>query len=368
MNRSKWLGAALLVAFLAAAMIALGFAWGRGHGAQGKAGEPAESGAPEEGPIAPVKVATLRKGKLEGQISAFGSIVPAPGASQAMTVAYESRVISIAVSEGQVVTQGTILLTVADSPDAFLALEQARIDLKAAEITLQQAKSRHELKLADNAQLAQAEQAFDSAASKVKSLEARHMGATQIIRALQTGVVARLPVQVGAVVPAGTPLAEVADTSRLEARLGVEPQEAARLHPGGTLTLAMMDGKGSASAQARIRTVSPAINPATRLRDAYISLPPGHPFALGQYVNGSLSAASQEGLIVPHEAVLPDEGRYVLFTLRKGHAVRHEVQVLLQGGDQIQVSGEGLDASEPVVIQGNYELQDGMAVRIEQVP
>ena len=37
----------------------------------------------------------------------------------------------------------------------------------------------------------------------------------------------------------------------------------------------------------------------------------------------------------------------------------------MQGGELLLVSGEDLDAAEPVVVQGNYELEDGMAVEVE---
>ncbi len=353
---------AFLLAGLLIAALAAGFFWGRSRGATPGAKE----GSGEQDQVtATVQVAAMKKGVLESNISAFGSIVPAPGAAQTISVAYECRIASIVVSEGQIVAAGTPLLTVSDSPDALLALEQARIDGKAAETQLQQTRSRHGLKLADNGQLAQAEQAFDSAQARLKSLEARHLGGPQVLRAKAPGVVTRIPVQVGAVLPPGSSLVELADTQRLESRLGVEPRDAARLRQGGAVGLSLVDGRSVSTVQTRIRTISPAINPTTRLVDVFVSLPQGHPFLLGQYVHGRLPGAAQEGLIVPYSAVLPDEGRYVLFTVRSGHAVRHEVQVLVQDGDRVQVAGPELDGAEPVVIEGNYELQDGMAVLVE---
>jgi multidrug efflux pump subunit AcrA (membrane-fusion protein) len=159
---------------------------------------------------------------------------------------------------------------------------------------------------------------------------------------------------------------ELADTQRLESKLGVEPGDAVRLRQGSAVTLAVVDGKRGPAVQARIRAVSPAINPTTRLVDVFVALPQGHPFRLGQYIKGTMPGTTHEGMIVPYAAVLPEEGGHVLFTLRNGHAVRHEVQVLVQNADRVQVAGPGLDAAEPVVIQGNYELQDGMAVLTEQ--
>jgi len=355
MNRPRAIWLILAGCLLTGAALAAGFLWGR---ARGKAAEPREAA---EGIIASVRVAALKSGRLEREFAAFGSIVPAPGASQSLSVAYECQVAAIAVSEGQVVTAGMPLLTVTESPDARLALEQARIDAKSAEIQLTQMRTRHGLKLADNAQLAQAEQASADAQSRLKSLETR--AATQVLKAAISGVVVKVPVQVGAVLAPGTSLMELVDTRQLEARLGVGTRDAARLKPGSTLTLAGGEDRTSV----RIRAVSPAVNPTSRLMDVYLTLPARHSFALGQYVSGNLLGDSREALLVPYAAVLPDEGHSVLYTVRKGHAVRHEVQVLTESGEELQVTGAGLDGQEPVVIQGNYELQDGMAVRIEGV-
>jgi len=357
MNRPRAIWLILAGCVLTGAALVAGFLWGR---ARGKAAEPQEAA---EGIVASVRVAALKSGRLERELAAFGSIVPAPGASQSLSVAYECQVAAIAVSEGQLVAAGMPLLTVIASPDARLALEQARIDAKSAEIQLTQMRTRHGLKLADNAQLAQAEQASAETQSRLKSLEARAVN--QVLKAALSGVVVKVPVQVGAVLAPGTSLMELADTHQLEARLGVEARDAARLKPGNTLTLVPAGGEDRTSV--RIRAVSPAVNPTSRLMDVYLTLPARHPFALGQYVSGSLLGGSREALLVPYAAVLPDEGHSVLYTVRKGRAVRHEVQVMVESGEALQVAGADLDASEPVVIQGNYELQDGMAVRVEGV-
>ena len=325
-----------------------------------------EAPAGSEAVTASVRTAPMIQGVLEGQQPAFGSIVPAPGASQTLAVPYESRVLALAVSEGQIVAAGTPLLTLADSPDARLGLDQAAIDAKASAVVLEQARSRHQLKLADNATLAQAQQAADSAQARLASLEGRHLGGNQVLTARLTGVVVRVAVQVGALVPAGSTLMELADLSHLEARLGVEPAAAKGLRSGATVQLAGAAGGGPVPA--RIRIVSPAINPATRLTDVYLALKDGQPFQLGQFVTAQLPVAARKGWLVPYAAVQPEDGQGILYTVRDGKAVRHQVQVLAQNGDQVQVAGAGLDGAEPLVIQGNYELQDGMAVHTEPRP
>ena len=368
MSHSRQSLSIVAAAALLAATLGAGFYWGRSHA--GAADSHAEAAEPDA-VTAAVKVAPMQKGSLNGGIVAFGSVLPEPGASQTLSVAYESRVLSIAVREGQIVVAGTPLMTLSGSPDAQLALNQARIDEKAAAAVLAQIRNRHDLKLADNGQLAQAQQAFDSAQAKTSSLEARNMGTNHTLKAGAPGVVVKVTAQSGAVVGPGASLMELADISKLEARLGVEPQEAARLRSESSVMLEAVEGGSPRPVQARLRTISSAINPATRLRDAYVTLPAGHPFVLGQYLRGTLSPSKNDGpvgFIVPYAAVLPDAGRYLLYTVRKGHAARHEVQVLRQEGDRVQVAGADLDPAEPVVVQGNYELQDGMAVRVEQAP
>jgi len=61
--------------------------------------------------------------------------------------------------------------------------------------------------------------------------------------------------------------------------------------------------------------------------------------------------------------VLPDGEAQVLFTVKNGKAVRHEVTLGIASGDSVEVTGAGLHAGDMVVTLGNYELTDGMAVQ-----
>ena len=71
-------------------------------------------------------------------------------------------------------------------------------------------------------------------------------------------------------------------------------------------------------------------------------------------------------MLVPRSALLPSDQGYVLFTVKDGHAVKRTVAVDLQNGTDAAVSGEGLHAGDIAVVQGNLELDDGMAVVTEE--
>jgi multidrug efflux pump subunit AcrA (membrane-fusion protein) len=81
---------------------------------------------------------------------------------------------------------------------------------------------------------------------------------------------------------------------------------------------------------------------------------------------GKITVASAQGLIVPRSAVLPEEDHYVLFTVKGGHAQEHTVRVGLENGKDAEVAAKELQPGEPVVTLGNYELKDGMAVKMDE--
>ena len=78
--------------------------------------------------------------------------------------------------------------------------------------------------------------------------------------------------------------------------------------------------------------------------------------------------ASAQGLIVPHSAVLPEGRGHSLFTIKDNRAVKHLVQVGLRNDKEVEIKGAGLQAGESVVVLGNYELKNGMAVKVEAAP
>ena len=362
-SRTWWVAVAGALLFaLACAFFAYRAGRSRGEAAAGG------SAAPPAEVTAAVAVAPVKNGTVMRTLLAYGSVVPAPGAQFTLSVPFECQVENVPVSEGQAVSKGALLLSVSGSPDAKLALAQARIEAASARDTLRQVKERHELKLADAAALAQARGAADAAGARLKSLQARRLDGIHDLSAPADGIVYHLPFSLGAVVPAGTSLAEVADGGRLEGRFGLEPTERGRFAPGFAATLQVVDGGGVAPVAGRIRAVSTAINPATRLVDVYVALPRESGFALGAYLKGSFAAASATGLVVPYAAVLPEDAGFVLFTVKDGKAVRHVVTVAAENGEEAAVTGAGLAAGDLAVVSGNYELEDGMAVRVEPKP
>ena len=182
------------------------------------------------------------------------------------------------------------------------------------------------------------------------------------------GLVAKMDVQDGQIVAAGSPLVELVARDEVEAKIGVEPEDVPRLSLGQTVELFPVHLKDGKPIDARIRLITERVNSDTRLVDVYVTLTTGSNLLLDSYLRAEMKARSHDGLVVPRSAVLPSGGENVLFTVHGNRAVRHSVQLEIQNAKETEVISPELKAGEQVVVRGNYELTDGMAVTPGKTP
>ena len=321
---------------------------------------------PAEGPIASVRVAPVKKGTITEEITVYGTVVPAAGAVQTISVPFESRVRRIPITDGQRISPGELLLEIEPSPDTNLQAQQARNDYESAQKALDFMQQRFDLKLATNDQLLQTRQALEQAQAKVESMRRRGSEGLRSIRADVAGMISKVSVQEGAIVPAGSSLVEVVAQNRLAVRLGVEPENVEKLKPDQKVSLQRVNVPESKAIIGSIRKISRAADTTTRLVQVFADLPPSSQFLLGEYVLGKIAIASEQGLIVPRSSVLPNDGSYILFTVERGRAKEHTVRVGLQNKNEVEViMPADLPIDAPVVTLGNYQLKDGMSVKVD---
>jgi membrane fusion protein, multidrug efflux system len=318
------------------------------------------------GPIASVKAAPIKKETISSVITAYGDVVPAPGAVQVVSLPYETRVSRIMVSSGQKISQNEALLELQPSPDTLLKLDQARNTYEISRQNLDHMKQLFALKLATNAQILTARESFRQASLQLESLKKRGVDGKRVIRARVSGLISSIEVQEGAIAPAGNPLMKIIAQNRLEVRLGVEPGEACRLSSGRPVSLYSVNEPARKAVSGRIRKISQAVSRATRLVDVFVTLPGPGGFLLGEYVMGRIETATSYGMVVPRSAVLPEGVGHVIYTVHNGHAVKHIVKVGIESENLVEVSGGGLKPGDVAVVLGNYELKNGMTIKVEE--
>jgi RND family efflux transporter MFP subunit len=224
-------------------------------------------------------------------------------------------------------------------------------------------QERYDLKLAISSDLFAARQAEQDARQKVASLEYRGASGDGRIVAPVAGVVAKLEVSAGSGVTAGAALVTVTADEDLEAMLSVELSDVKRIAAGQSVALFSSQRAGMKSVDSTVRIVGASLDAATGTVEVRVPVLSGASLLLGEHVRAIIELDHKNTLAVPRSAVLPEGDKSILYTVKDGHAVRHEVTPGVSTGGLIEVSGENLREGDSIVVLGNYELEDGMAVQ-----
>lgn len=323
----------------------------------------------EEGEVKPtarVALAPLQVGPIAQTLEAYGVIESAPGSERVIPAPYDCLVRNVHVTPGAPVDAGDALLEISPSPDAQLLLETARSAQLVAQQALSATQERYDLKLATNQELIAAQQAEVDARARLESLQARGLGRDGMIRAQTSGVIARVDATRGSQFLMGAPLVTVATTQGREARLGVESGDRLLLAREQPVTLVSTERPEPLSVDSQVRSVGAALDAATGTLEVRVPVPGKAALMLGEHVRALIQVALHPtAQIVPRSAVLPDGNAQVLYTVKNHKAVRHELKLGIANADRLEVLAADLKNGDAVVVSGNYELTDGMAVEIE---
>jgi len=296
----------------------------------------------------------------------YGRVVPAPGAVRIISLPFECRIETIFKNQGESVSPGDLLLKVSPSPDSTLKIKMAQIAYSLAKEKLKQVKKGWDLRLSTKQELLRAQQAFQEARIRLEALERIGLSEGKMpVRADRAGIVAKLYVQEGAIVPPGEPLLRIVANGVLEVRLGVKPKDLFQLEPGKEVKITPVS-RPKVSVMAKIRAISSLIDSTTGLVEVFVVSSCPEKLLLNEYVCGEIAIEAKRALLAPRSSVLPEGDRYILFTVKDGRAKQHLVSIGLENGKEIQVIGRDLKPGDKVVSLGNYELKDGMAVHMEE--
>jgi len=307
-----------------------------------------------------VKTAPLVRKNITATTIAYGSVVAQAGKVQTISAAFETRVDHILVAPGQPVKKGDLLVQFAPSPAAQLTLSQAQSASDEASKELKQTQQRFDLKLATNAEMNLAMKAARDAVAQLESLQ-REGIADGGLRALEDGIVATVSSQDGQIVAAGGTLLEIVNSSAIETKLGVEPEDASTLRVGQSVALLPVNQPTQKAVMGSVRLVTQKIDPSTRLVDVYVTMPGGSGLFLGGYVKVMIELSHADALVAPRSAVLPGEDGWQVFTIADGKAVLHAVKIGILNDNEAEVLDSNLKSGDAVVTVGNYELEEGMA-------
>ncbi len=278
------------------------------------------------------------------------------------------------VRRGQVLARFDPRSVQADLAQSRASLQEARANAAEAEGNARRARSlsesgalsRQEVEqYATAQQTAQARVAAAEAMLQTRQLRLQHA----VVLAPDDGVISARSATVGAVVGAGTELFRLIRQGRLEWRAEVLASDLPLLAPG---TRARVTAASGAVVDGTVRKTGPTVDLETRKLLVYVDVPAmaratasGQPMVLpGMFARGDFLLGESAALTVPQEAVVVRDGFSYVFAVGADQRVQlRKVQVGRRVGEQVEVLG-GLDAQQPVAVQGAGLLNDGDLVRV----
>lgn len=322
---------------------------------------PADTGAAANTPSVLVQTTLPRRQALPVTLTLFGEVAQDVGASENISFARPVLLSRLLVSAGQRVVSGQPMLEVVTEPAAASTFRQAQSAVTLAQKSLASQQELFAERLTTQAQLAAARKALaDAEVELAAQHQAGAQPGTQVVRASHDAVVASLSAQQGDRVQPGTTVLQLSRSSAQLVLLGAEPEDAARLTPGMAVKLHPVFG--GTAVDGTVSQVYAVINPQTRLVDVAVRVAGGTGLLPGQKVRGEITLAVREAWVVPPPAMLSDAHGAYVYQVREGRAHRVGVRLLVATPNFDGVSGS-IDPALPVVVSGNYELEDGGIVR-----
>jgi RND family efflux transporter MFP subunit len=319
----------------------------------------------QDGASVLVQLATLQHGSLPQTVTAYGVVRASAPAQRTVMAPTAAIVDEVYVRSGEEVDKGAPLLRLQPTPETASLYAQAESAVRVAADRVDRTRKMVAQHLATAQQLLDAEKAASDARAALQALQLQGAGGPNLVRAPFRAVVTSVATSPGGIVSGGATLLSLANPGGLVLEVGTLPRQAALVKADDPATIAPLGQTETLAGKVLLR--GSMIDPATGMIPIQIAFPAGK-LLFGQSATASITTGEFDGYIVPHEAILADD-RGDPYVVQAPHMVakRVSVRVLETDGSRDLIDGP-LDPKVPLVLSGNYQLQDGMKVRIADPP
>lgn len=310
-----------------------------------------------------VQLEPLTEHLLTDEITAHGLVGASVSDETTIAMPRAGRLQQLAVAPGQTVNEGTRLFSFASDSADRLAYQQAKSQAQLVQDEWKRTERLFRQKLATKSQLEIARKALtDAQSSLATQVQLGTEKPLTSIKAPYDALVVSVSASQGDFVSTGAPILKLQKRLSPQILVGVLPEAATRIEVGMAVkVMAVFDD--SLREDAKVTAINGAVDPQTRLVGVTVRfIKPNARLISGSWVRAEIVIGQKNSLAVPRAAILYDEKGSYLFQVEAGKAKRVEVETGLENSGFIAVTGM-LNTSLPIVVLGNYELEDGMAVR-----
>jgi membrane fusion protein, multidrug efflux system len=343
----------LFALFLALVLIA-------GCGNNESSAAPERGGPPGIGGMGqPVGVVTeaARDEEFVNEIEALGTA----RANEAVSIMSKvsNLVTQIRFREGEQVRRGDILVQL-DNVEAAAELMAARAALSESQSQLDRSRELFATNALSQSQMDQLEATLSANQARVTTAQSRLNDTT--IRAPFDGRVGLRNVSVGSLLSAGTVITTLDDTRIIKLDFAVPESFVAVLKEGLPLTASSVAFPNRQFA-GKVASVDSRVDPTTRSVVVRASVPnPDGALKPGMFLTVKMRQDRERIVMIPEQALVPEEGRQFVFVAEGERAAKREVAIGRRKPGRVEII-RGLAAGDRVIVEGTQKVRDGGAIR-----
>jgi len=308
-----------------------------------------------------VRTASAAMGPISETIGAIGTVGARPGFVAVLTAPVQARVVRVAISAGQPVARGQVLIQLDPLPFQT-ATQGAQASLSAAQRTYDRAQRLVAAGIAPRKDLEQA--ATDLALARGAAANARRTQSLAVLRSPLNGTVTRLNATLGTFVDANQALVEVTDTRALDLIFTTTPGDAAKIRVGAPVKLAAgQNASGEPLGLGNVASVGAQVDTASRGVAVKVRAPATpRQLRVGETIFGEIGISTRTAVTIPAEALVPEGDAFKVFVVDASNiAHARPVTVGVRAGALVEIT-KGLQAGEKVVTYGAYGVEDSAKV------
>ena len=318
---------------------------------------------------APVRVKPVQIKSISETIEGHGIIQPYPQDDIKISAISPMRIDSILVKPGESVHKGELVVRFQRDQAIDVAVTKAKIAFEQAKLNRNRAKKLFENGVIPRVKYEEAETQFKLAKAdmEIQQRSLDYAIRNSAVRSPINGVVSSVNGAVGQIADPSQVIVRIVNIERLIAIIGIETEDIEHIHGGEKASIMIPNLPGNNHFAGKVIKLNKEIDPSTQLVHIWVSiknpqglLQPGM-FAVAKVIVKTVP----EALVVLPSAVLRDaKGDYV-FRVEGNKAQKIYVEKGIQTDNYVQIL-KGLQKGQKVVYLGNYELKDGLKVRVQK--
>ena len=312
-----------------------------------------------------IELATVRSGAAVELV--FPATVAANPTSTARIDARASGVVrSVGKTLGDYVASGETVARIESADAAALASQLSAARARVTELSSsyererrlfeENVTARQDLEGAQ-ANLSVARSELQRAQAAVAAAGVSGDGRSLAVTSPLAGRITAAPIVLGAFVNAGEELYRVVDPNGLQIEVALPSAEASRIQPGDEAVLVVGDGR---EIGARVRSVTPSLDPESRSATAVLSLSRGVPgLQPGAFLQARIRPSGEidrDRIAVPEDAVQVVEGRDVVFVRTKTGFQARDVELGTRSAGNVTILS-GLQEGWQIAVANAFLLK-----------